>query len=461
MVEVFLTPGLGWGSNPAVAVEPGATVNLSNIFQIDPGYMRGAIRLQGPAESPGHASMLRSLFYDGDEDVNHDGIPDFLGLRAGGIARSFVEYEGVDRRAAGAHYTAAHGYGAGGFDGYFDGPSYAFLGRYELALGGLQGERSLWRPSYFHVTMFNPTWTGYSPDDFSNDYGIAVRSGREVEVVPNQPVSNDLAFGFSEVLVRIYSPSVSFSKPFLYFFGGLTGTNFLGQPADYHIDYGEADGAPYYAVTNQAQIRVLLPEGTYTLKPFVTTEGGGRLALAPVDVTVSAGQRLDLGTCLRLDLTIPTHAVSDQLSLAGFVLTGCTNSVTEVSYQLNGAAPVTVCNNCGANPAFNFNVSLMVGPNTLAVTARDDQGAVSSISGVVQLDETIRITSAARSGDSLLISFTTQASHIYNVLSTSNLVSGPWSALQTGITGNGATVQVTIPNAFIQPRQFYRIQQAQ
>src|SRR5206468_8595750 len=59
MVESFWTPQLGSGSNPPVVVATGATVDLGNLFRIDPGYARGAIRLQGPAETPGHASMLR------------------------------------------------------------------------------------------------------------------------------------------------------------------------------------------------------------------------------------------------------------------------------------------------------------------------------------------------------------------------------------------------------------------
>src|SRR5206468_2851195 len=131
-------------------------------------------------------------------------------------------------------------------------------------------------------------------------------------------------------------------------------------------------------------------------------------------------------------------------SLAGSVLTGCNNNVVEVSYQLNGAAPVTVCNNCGAGPTFSFNVPLAHGPNALAVTARDDQGAVSSISGVVQYDEPVRpilITSAVRSGNDLQLSFTSQSGHTYNVLSTSDLAIGTWSTLQTGVAGNGGIVQ--------------------
>jgi probable HAF family extracellular repeat protein len=72
---------------------------------------------------------------------------------------------------------------------------------------------------------------------------------------------------------------------------------------------------------------------------------------------------------------------------------------------------------------------------------------------------TPRITFVAKSGPDLQLSFTSQAGHTYNVLSTADLTAGSWSTLMTGIPGNGGTVQVTIPNAFSQPRQFFRIQQ--
>src|SRR5262249_54549678 len=141
--------------------------------------------------------------------------------------------------------------------------------------------------------------------------------------------------------------------------GGLTGTNFLGQAADYYVPWpGYAYGTPYYYETNHAQFRLLLPEGTYTLYPSVWS-GHSLVGLSAIDLTVGAGQRLDLGTCLRLDLAIPTHSSSNQLVLAGSVLTGCSNNVADLSYQLNGGVPVSVCNNCGANPTFNFTLPLI------------------------------------------------------------------------------------------------------
>src|SRR5262249_41774879 len=144
-LESFWTPGLGWGSNPGVVVPSGATVNLSNIFQIDPGYVRGALRLEGPAETAQSPAMLRGIFHCSDDaDRDHDGLPDGIFY---GVYGSTVGYDGVDRLASGAHFTAARGFGWGDFDGSFDPPANRFLGRYQLALGGLQGEHSIWRPA--------------------------------------------------------------------------------------------------------------------------------------------------------------------------------------------------------------------------------------------------------------------------------------------------------------------------
>ncbi|PWU16938.1 MAG: hypothetical protein C5B50_12325 [Verrucomicrobia bacterium] len=69
------------------------------------------------------------------------------------------------------------------------------------------------------------------------------------------------------------------------------------------------------------------------------------------------------------------------------------------------------------------------------------------------------ITSAARVGNDFQLSFTSEYCLTYSVLGTTDLLSGAWTVLQTGIPGNGATVQVTIPNTFNQPQQFFRIKQ--
>jgi probable HAF family extracellular repeat protein len=73
----------------------------------------------------------------------------------------------------------------------------------------------------------------------------------------------------------------------------------------------------------------------------------------------------------------------------------------------------------------------------------------------------LRITSITKSGNDLQLSFTAQAGHTYNVLGITDLATGAWSTVRSGIAGTGGTVLVTLANAINQPRQFFRIQQAQ
>jgi len=77
---------------------------------------------------------------------------------------------------------------------------------------------------------------------------------------------------------------------------------------------------------------------------------------------------------------------------------------------------------------------------------------------LVPVARALRITSLVRSGNDLKFSFSSSIGRSYAVLGASDLVAGAWTILQSGIPGNGSTVQVTIPNAFLQSRQFFRIQ---
>ena len=100
--------------------------------------------MQGPA-GPGRSSLLRGLQHPGDNDANHDGIPDFVGRPgADGLYWTAIAAEGVNRPAGGATYTASGGFAQTDFEGAFDGLS-AIRGTYGLALGGLDSERSVWR----------------------------------------------------------------------------------------------------------------------------------------------------------------------------------------------------------------------------------------------------------------------------------------------------------------------------
>jgi Zn-dependent metalloprotease len=387
-VQYFRTPALGSGSNPPVVVNAGATVDLGNVFEINPGYVRGRVLLQGPTEIAGHSSLFRGLDHAGDNDADGDGIPDASGTY--GIYASTVGYEGVDRRAPGASYTASWGYAYGDFDGSFDEAANVYDGSYELVLGGLQGEASLWRP-YFLNLQFSSGVVTNDADYFYNTYAIYDRRNLAIEVTPEQSVTNDLAFCFSEVRITFQSSNATFYSPqVLWYDGAFEGIDFVGQPASYTMGYGLGYGTPLYQsqATNRGQVTLYLPQGTYTLLPGIVPGGssGGVTGLEPIEITVGCAERIELEPCLQMNLAIPACYTSNKLNLAGSVRTSCSNNVTQITYELNGAPPQTVCDNCGEDPDFNITVPLEPGENTLIVTAYDDRGGVTSVSGTLRPD---------------------------------------------------------------------------
>jgi hypothetical protein len=388
MIQYFRTPGLGWGTNnPAVVISPGATVNLSNTFVINPGYLRGRILLQGPAGAGAHPP-LRGVLHAGDFDADNDTIPDYLGTY--GVYYSAIGADGVDRKAAGATYAAEHGSGYGDFDGAFDEPGNAYRGNYELVLGGLLGESSVWKRNQFNLTLNSDT--GATEDDyFYNYFSIVDRAAAEVEITPGVVETKDVAYCFSEVTVRFRSPNSTFYAPQVRLENGsFVGTDFQGNPANYIIGSGVASGTPLYQseATNRGQVLLCLPQGTYTLLPGVIPgdASSGITGLEPIQLTVGCGQRLVIEPCLQMNLAIPACYSSNNLTLAGSVRS-CGNNVTQITYELNGGPPQTICNNCGADPAFSFSPTLAAGTNTLTVTASDESGGITSVTGVLRPDE--------------------------------------------------------------------------
>jgi hypothetical protein len=68
--------------------------------------------------------------------------------------------------------------------------------------------------------------------------------------------------------------------------------------------------------------------------------------------------------------------------------------------------------------------------------------------------------SVARTGADLQFRFTTVSGRSYVLQSITDLLTGSWaSVVGTAQSGTGGTVQQTLSNAFVGPRQFYRIQQ--
>ncbi len=390
MVQIFETPCLGAGANPQIPITPGATVDLTNLFTINPGYLRGRVLLQGPAESLGGSSLLRGIIHAGD-NTDTNGIPLYLGTY--GVYWTTVEAIGVDRLASGATFTAAYGVGYGDFPGGFNPATSAYEGQYELVLGGLNSQPSVWKQKYLNLTLDSGTVTNDN-DYYYNVFHVSEDSTNDVEIVATQAVTNDVDYCMSEVKVVFHSTSGTFYNPNIRpSSGSFTGTDFLGRAANYTVTIDAMYGTPSSSVTasNTGQVVMYLPEGTYRLYPSVmeSASGYGQTGLAPLDITVGCGERIAIEPCLQLTLNAPSCSSTPVVVVTGSVRS-CSNAVAQISYTLNGGPAQVVCNNCGADPSFAFNITLTgeCTDNTLVVTATDASGGVSSVTTTIHYDAT-------------------------------------------------------------------------
>ena len=387
-IESFQTPLLGAGANPPLVVAPGAAIDLGNTFVIDPGFMRGHVRLQGPPEAPGASSLFRGVLHAGDDST--DGIPNSMGTY--GVYWSAVEASGVDRLGGGATLTAASGLGEGDFDGSFNPATSAYEGQYELALGGLKGEHSIWQRDNLQLTLYSGTVTN-DDDYYYNVLGITETQPNPVEIIPGQPANSDIDYCFSEVKIVFRATSGTFYEPQVRFSSGtFTNTDFLGHQANYSVYIDAAAGTPLDSTTasNIGQVVMYLPQGTYRLSPSVipgdTTYASA--GLEPLDVTVGCGQQIAFEPCLQVSLDPP--ACSSPLVHINGSVRSCTNNVASISYSLDGGPAQSICSGCGSNPSFAFEVFLPTEceQHTLSVTATDDLGGLSSVTTSLHYDAT-------------------------------------------------------------------------
>jgi len=445
--QLFITPALGSGSNSPLAVAPGASVNLGNLFDINPGYLRGSILLQGPPETPGHASLFRGILHPGDQTT--DGIPDYFATY--GLYWSFLEVEGVDERAPGATHTASAGLAEVDFDGSFNSSSGAYQATYEAAVGGLAGEDSLWRPDILNVTLESGVITNDN-DYFYNVYSISDLRTNKSLVTAGQAVTNDINYCFSEVTVVFHSTTGTFFDPQIRFSTGtFTNIDFQGSQANYSVDLEVAGGTPLYSTTatNSGQIVMYLPQGDYTLNPTVTP-GSGTYALdglQPINISVGCGQKISVETCLQLSLNAPSCVNTTTAHIASSV-NSCSNAVSSISYTLNGGAPTTICTGCGSGPVFAFDINLpdACSNNTLVVTATDSGGGVSSVTTSIHYNPTAPVIQCP--GDIQAASCDTNGAVVnFNVTATSGCTD-PVTVICTPPSGSVFPVGVTTVHCF-------------
>lgn len=385
--QFFQSPRLGSGANPPLVVAPDADLDLGELLVIRPGHLEGRVFLQGPAEALGRGSLLRGMLHAGDSDSDQDGVPDGIGTY--GVYWSSVSATGTDTQAAGATYTASGGQANTDFAGDFDPATSAYIGQYDLVLGGLDSEPTYWQPGGLTLVLGSPAGAP-AQDYFYTSLWVQDRLAPPTLITPGETATAELAFCFSEVRVVFRSESEPFHSPEVRFStGSFTGTDFQGNPADYQVYLDAAFGMPNTPETaaTTGEVVMYLPQGTYRLLPFVTPPDSryGRTGLEPIDLTVGCGQRIALEPCLQVRLTAPDCAQPGPLRVSGEVKS-CDQAVTQIHYTLNGGDPVTVCTDCGPNPVFALDLALAEGPNTLVVTAQDAQGGSSAITSVIGPD---------------------------------------------------------------------------
>ncbi len=273
-------------SSGRIPVAAGETVDLGETFVIDPGFVRGEILLSGPA--PGElGSCLANL--EQATDTDGDGIPNIQ-------AASHLSASGVDSLANG-------GYAAVQISGELQ--TQDFLGNYELVLGGLSGESSIWKLGNFSFRFRNDATPEVPLSYMVGAVGLTDRGAAHLEIVPGESQELDVRHCFGQLNLEVRSATTSFSSPLASFTGELTGGDFEGKTVDHFISgAGFGTPRPSSQTVEEGLVVMCLPEGVYTIIPMIDIINPDgtylRTELLPIeDVAVECGQVKDISTADR------------------------------------------------------------------------------------------------------------------------------------------------------------------
>lgn len=387
LFEWFISPALGEGQNPGIAVPAGGSVELGDRLRFRRSTLQGRVQLAGPPDTATARSVFRGLLRPGDDGVDAFGIPQ--NAAGYGLTASHIIATGQDVVSPGATYTAAGGRAAVDFDGEYDVTRAAFHGSYELRVGGLNGEASVWKRDQFALAIANVT-NALTP--YVNQVlAITDRTAPLLSVTPGETLTNHLSLGFSEVCLRFRTPGRRFYNPGVFQAPGeFTGLDFEQVARDYAVNIEAASGLPA-GITEAADTGTLvlaLPQGIYRLRPSLNVlNDDGTESITQLDeitLHVPARQRICVESCLQLRADIPT-CTGQSARITGAVQT-CGQNVTSIRYQLDENPPVVVCTDCGPAPELGFSVPIPPGPHLLTVIAVDEAGSESSVSGTLRAD---------------------------------------------------------------------------
>jgi len=380
--QFMRTPWLGISTyNPGVTVEGGKVTDLSNTFVLDPGYVSGLVLLAAPPAAE-EESFLHDLNRNMNVDYNNDGVTDYINQYS-----AHVEAQGLNLVAEGATMSTSGGLAKASFEGSYDNAISSFVGDYRIALGGLKGETSVWRPNTLGLqfTDSNPV----NLDDYRYSF-ITVRENTVSNqvIAPGSSKRIDHTYCMNDVALAYKSLSGTFYSPQANARGTFVGTDFLGNTVDQAMYLQYAYGTPRQKSTaaNRGLVNLALPQGSYEVTPKVTAiNPDGSLSyteLPPVSFDVACRQAVTLTT----DLQLSTDELPLSTDQAETTVSGSINSlgnVVIIKYSHNQLPEVIVCENCGKNPTYSFKVSLTEGENNIVVSTEDEYGDVSTSSSFV------------------------------------------------------------------------------
>lgn len=368
------TPELGLSNNPGVIVEANKTQDMGNTFVLNAGYVNGSIHLKAPLLVSG-TSSLHYLVFDQHIDNNGDALPDDIYLN-----KTHVAAKGSVSVANGAKFSAAGGFAKTTLNG--ETTNGEFNGSYQLALGGLNGESSIWVPNQIALSLENNS----NQDYLSSQLTITDNTIGNTLIIPGESTQVDQTYCLGEVTLTLYSDQV-FHQPTLTGSGQYAASDFWGNNANYHVKVASARGLPLTNQnTNQGTVRLALPAGQYQLTPSVLVPGGAGtqvVDLEEITVNVACQERKQISNRLVIDLdNLPTSTADDTITITGQV--SGNGDITNISYEVNGGGQQTLCDNCGANPGFQQDLQLEEGSNSIVVYVTNDQGETSQTEVVIE-----------------------------------------------------------------------------
>lgn len=272
--ELFVSPIV-----ENIELDPGENLDLDILrdkpFVMSRAYLHGAIQFCGPPTRPGAAPMLAHIVPP--QDTTEDGFPNRI-------------HSGIRATAPG------RGWALVAFDGTFDESTREYGGRYRMAVGGLNFSAAEWKRNQVILYLQHPD--NAARDWFWEKLGITETRPRVCSVAHDgAPGKDDIAIGFSEVVIRFrardgeafYHPGISGS-------GSFDGIDFQGCQANYRVGVDVARGVPTNSAdaTDEGTIRILLPQGNYTLRPKVRSAATGTFVeFPPLELPVPAKSILD------------------------------------------------------------------------------------------------------------------------------------------------------------------------